>query len=81
MGKKLYRVDVVLYVMAEDESDACAAATEANFDVFECSAEPARIIEPFWEDAVPYNADDEHTCKEIVGAPKQGAPCVVEMLN
>ena len=35
MEKKLYRVKVILYVMAENSSDACAAATRANFDILE----------------------------------------------
>jgi hypothetical protein len=81
MGKKLYRVDVVLYIMAEDESDACAAATSAKFDVFECEAEQARFIEPFWQDAVPYNSDDDLTCNEIVGGKDQPVPCLAELLN
>jgi hypothetical protein len=81
MGKKLYRVDVVLYVMADDESDACAAATTANFDVFECVAEEARFVEPFWEDAVPYNSENEKTCSEIIGGKNQPAHVVAELLN
>ena len=81
MGKKLYRVDVVLYVMAEDESDACAAATTAKFDVFECEVEPARFIEPFWKDAVPYNADNDLTCIEIIGGKGQVVPFLAELLN
>jgi hypothetical protein len=68
MKKKLYEVKVVLYVMAEDKSDACYAATQAKFDVFECEAQRARIVDPAWLDAVPYNADDARTCSEIVAA-------------
>lgn len=65
MDKKLYRVQVVLYVMAEDEFDARWAATNARFDIFECTAEKAESIDPGWEDAVPYNADNAHTCAEV----------------
>jgi hypothetical protein len=71
MKQKLHRVEVVLYVMAEDESDACWVATHARFDVFECYAREAKAIDPGWEDAVPYNADDERTCSEIIKGKKQ----------
>lgn len=66
MEKKLYRVKVVLYVMAENESAACVAATRANFDIFECAARKVDAVEPSWNDAIPYNADDDRTCGEIL---------------
>jgi hypothetical protein len=66
MSKKLYRVKVVLFVMAENESDACVAATRARFDIFECTARKAKNIDPEWKDAVPYNADDERVCSKIL---------------
>jgi hypothetical protein len=66
MEKKLYRVKVVLFVMAENESDACAAATQAPFDIFECTARKAESVDPEWKDAIPYNADDDRTCAEIL---------------
>jgi len=66
MEKKLYRVKVVLFVMAENESGACAAATQAHFDIFECAARKAANVDPEWLDAIPYNSDDERTCLEIV---------------
>ena len=66
MEKKLYRVKVVLFVMAENEADACVAATQARFDIFECTAKKAGYVEPEWNDAIPFNADDERTCSEIM---------------
>ncbi len=66
MEKKLYRVKVVLYVMAENESDARVAATNAKFDIFECKAKKAEHLEPGWEDAIPYNSEDFRTCEEIL---------------
>lgn len=66
MEKKLYRVKVVLYVMAENESAACVAATRARFDIFECAARKADNVEQGWKDAIPYNADDDRTCGEIL---------------
>ena len=71
MEKKLYRVKVVLFVMAENESDARVAATRAPFDIFECTARKPLNIDPEWNDAVPYNADDGRTCSEIMGDQQQ----------
>jgi len=73
MEKKLYRVKVVLYVMAENESAACVAATQARFDIFECAARKAEKIDPEWTDAIPYNTNDDRTCSEIMGGQQQTA--------
>jgi len=66
MEKKLYRVKVDLFVMAENDAEACTAATRARFDIFECTARKAEYVTPEWNDAIPYNADDERTCAEIM---------------
>ena len=71
MEKKLYRVKVVLFVMAENEAEACMAATQAHFDIFECAARKAESVDPEWKDAIPYNADDERTCSEIMPDTEQ----------
>ena len=71
MNKKLYRVKVVLYVMAENESEARVAATNAKFDIFECTAKRAEQVDPGWDNAIPYNADDDHTCGEILASQRQ----------
>ena len=71
MEKKLYRVKVELFVMAEDEADARIAATRAHFDILECSARKADYVSPEWDGAIPYNADDERTCAEILGYAPQ----------
>jgi hypothetical protein len=81
MEKKLYRVKVVLFVMAEDEADACAAATRARFDIFECAARKADYVAPEWQDAIPYNADDERTCAEILGNQPQSARPEVRLMK
>jgi hypothetical protein len=70
MNKKLYRVKVILLVMAENEADACMAATNAKFDIFECSARKADHLEPGWEDAIPHNSEDSRTCAEILAEPQ-----------
>ncbi|RPI94104.1 MAG: hypothetical protein EHM40_07695 [Chloroflexi bacterium] len=75
MGKKLYHVKVVLYVMAENESEARVAATNARFDIFECTAKKARNVELGWNNSIPYNADDDRTCAEIlVSQPQSMGP-------
>ena len=74
MEKKLYRVKVCLYVMAENEYDACCAATNAHFDIFECVADKAKMIDLGWENAVPYNSDDERTCAQVLTNKKQLTP-------
>jgi tRNA(Ile)-lysidine synthase TilS/MesJ len=72
MEKKLYRVKVDLFVMAEDEAEACAAATRARFDIFECTARKADYVASEWNDEIPYNADDERTCAEIMSDKLHG---------
>jgi hypothetical protein len=81
MEKKLYRVKVVLYVMAENESDACAAATQAHFDIFECAARKAEYVDPEWKNAIPYNADDERTCLELVASKPPAAHPKVRVMK
>jgi len=71
MQKKLYRVKVVLYVMAENESEARVAATDAKFDIFECTARKADHLDPAWHNAIPYNSEDERTCAEILAGQQQ----------
>jgi hypothetical protein len=73
LEKELYRVRVVLFVMAENESAARVAATRARFDIFECAAKRAENIDAEWEDAIPYNAADDRTCLEIMTNKKQVA--------
>jgi hypothetical protein len=68
MDKKLYQVKVTLYVMAENESAARLAATNAQFDIFECTAKKVEHIDKDWDNAIPYNADDARTCKEILAS-------------
>ena len=71
MEKKLFRVKVVMYIMAENESAACMAATRAPFDIFECTARKADHVEPGWQDAIPYNSEDFLTCAEILSGKQQ----------
>ncbi len=74
MEKKLYCVRVTLYVMAENASGACVAATRAPFDIFECHARKAEHVDDGWSVAIPYNADDDRTCAEILEIQKASRP-------
>jgi hypothetical protein len=71
MEKKLFRVKVILYVMAENESEARVEATNAHFDIFECSAKKATKLDPGWDDAIPYNSEDSRTCAQIISSVQQ----------
>jgi hypothetical protein len=73
MEKELYRVKVILFVMAENESAARVAATQARFDIFECAAKRAENVDAEWNDSIPYNADDDRTCQEIMTTKMQTA--------
>jgi hypothetical protein len=66
MDQRLFRVKVVLYVLAENESEACVAATNARFDIFECTAKKADHLDSGWDSAIPYNSEDFRTCAEII---------------
>ena len=70
----MHRVKVILFVMAKNESDACVAAAQAPFDIFECIAIKAETIDPEWNDAIAYNADDERTYSEIITNAQQTTP-------
>jgi hypothetical protein len=40
--------------------------------VFECTAREADNLLPEWEDAVPYNSNDDRTCVQIFTKTKAG---------
>jgi hypothetical protein len=65
MTKKLYHVEITVYVMAEDEVDAAFIATR------ECQPEEAEVykadfVDSSWWKAIPYGADDDTPCGEIL---------------
>ncbi len=70
MTKKLYAVRVLMYVMAENTSEACVEATRAHFDIFDCTARKADRVHAGWEDTIPYNADSDRTCAEILAVER-----------
>ncbi len=71
MEKQLFRVKIILYVMAENESEARVAATDARFDIFECTAKKADKLDRGWDEAIPYNSEDARTCAEIFSSQQK----------
>jgi hypothetical protein len=59
MDKQLYRVNVVLYVLAENEAEARLAATQARFHILETTAQKVDAFDLEWNDALSYFADNE----------------------
>jgi len=59
MDKQLYRVNVVLYVLAENETEACLAATQARFHILETVAQKIDAFDLAWNDALSYFAYNE----------------------
>jgi len=64
--KRLYEVEIRVYVMAENEQDALQiAARECQPE--EAEAEEAGSVDSLWWKSIPYGADDDKTCGEIMG--------------
>jgi len=66
--KKLYEVEMIMMVMAEDESDAKLVAAQnasaENWDEFD--AYEADSVKSEWWDCIPWGSDDDKTCGEII---------------
>jgi len=65
MEKKCIASKWFLFVMAEDEGEACVAATGALRHL-RLYGQESRIYRTGMDDAIPFNADDERTCAEIM---------------
>lgn len=68
--KKLYEVQMTVYVMAKDEDQAYFAATDLSVEIpiEDCEIYEAGSVPASWMDCFPYGADDEKTCREILKA-------------
>lgn len=66
--KKLYEVQMTVYVMAEDENEAYSIATQFDVDIpFEdCEIYEVRAVSTTWLNSIPYGSDDDKTCREIL---------------
>jgi hypothetical protein len=66
--KKLYEVQMTVYVMAVDEAQAHFVAIDNSVEIpFEdCEIYEAHAVPPAWIDSIPYGSDDDKTCWEIL---------------
>ena len=78
--KKLYEVEIKVYVMAEDAEEAAQIAVTDCQDT-EAEAFLANSVDSEWFDVIPYGGDDDTTCGEILKsqrAAQQSHPADVE---
>lgn len=63
--KKLYEVEKRYYVMAESVLEAASIIPN---DIIACttSAFETDSVDYRWEDAIPFNSDDDRTCSQIL---------------
>lgn len=64
--KKLYEVEIKVYVMAEDKEDALYIASR-ECQPEEAEAYEAESVDALWWKSIPYGSDDDKTCGEIIG--------------
>lgn len=66
--KKLYMVEMMVMVMAEDEDEAIDVATGWGIEItsYDCDVTKVVGVPQEWEDAIPFGADDDRTCKEVL---------------
>lgn len=67
--KKLFKVEIMVYVMAEDEYDAAMIATR-ECQPEEADVEEADNVDSRWWKAIPYGSTTDATCGEIIGEQK-----------
>ena len=63
--KRLFEVEALYYVMAESEIEA---EEIRPVDISLCSrtAVETKSVNSEWFDAIPFNADDDRTCGQII---------------
>lgn len=64
--KKLYEVTIGMMIMAEDEEDALFQARMADIGACNVEVVEAASILPGWSDAIPFGAEDDRICKELL---------------
>lgn len=74
MSKELFEVNIRLYVMAKDFSEAKQVAIdEAGYELDMCDFEihKATSFPQSWKGAIPFGGDDDRTVDEIVGMAQE----------
>ena len=73
--KKLFEVNIRLYVVAEDPSEAEYEAMKVSDpDTCDVEVSEAKTVDSVWANVLPFGAEDDRTCKEYlsVKAEKEG---------
>ena len=65
---KLYEIEMTVYVMAKNKVEAHEAATGFDVDIpiEDCEINEVDAVKLSWLDALPYGANDNKTCREIL---------------
>ena len=63
--KKLYCVEITVMVMAENKEEAAEIASREALPE-SCEANEAFSVPSEWYGAIPFGADDEKTCAQIL---------------
>ncbi len=71
--KKLYRVETSYYVMAENREDARTVRPRFLDLDLDVSIEEATSVDYSWRDAIPFEADGDKTCGEILKEQQRAA--------
>jgi hypothetical protein len=71
--KKLYSVEITVYVMAEDDDEAKRVAVK-NCEEDSAEAWQAKSVAHEWYDAIPFGADDDMKCGEILKLQRAAQP-------
>ncbi len=69
--KHLYKIEMLAYVMAENSFEAEHLAVRNAPNIL-CEAYPAHCVDGEWWDWIPFGADDDRTCGQILQAEKVG---------
>ncbi len=72
--KRLYRIDVTYYVMAESREEAQMVRPDFGIEeaLSDASIEETLSVSSSWRDAIPFGGDDDRTCGEILEAQGKG---------
>lgn len=66
--KKLYKIEMTVYVVAKNQVQAIDAALgyETEVSPNDCNAQEVRTVPANWATAIPWGSDDDKTCEEFL---------------
>ena len=73
--KKLYKVEMTVYVVAETNICAVEAALEYEVEIApdDCQSVEVKTVPKNWETAIPWGEEDDRTCAELLKAKDKEA--------